>query len=71
MKNARKNVLWACILSLTCGLPAAFGAEVTWTGNAGDGSWDTAGNWGSGSVPASGDTINIVVRVLPTPTRKR
>nr|MCR5165462.1 hypothetical protein [Thermoguttaceae bacterium] len=59
MKISGKNVLGACVLVLTCGLTSVFGAEVTWTGNAGDGSWDTAGNWSTGTVPASGDTINI------------
>ncbi|MBR0190788.1 MAG: PEP-CTERM sorting domain-containing protein [Thermoguttaceae bacterium] len=59
MKISAKNVLGAFVLSLTFGLPVAFGADVTWNGNAGDGSWDTAGNWSTGTVPASGDTINI------------
>ncbi len=31
----------------------------TWTGAAGDGLWQTAGNWSSGSVPGSGDEVCI------------
>ncbi|HLH14728.1 MAG TPA: hypothetical protein VKV16_08045, partial [Solirubrobacteraceae bacterium] len=31
----------------------------TWTGAAGDGSWDTARNWASGSVPSTGDHVCI------------
>ena len=38
---------------------AANGATVKWTGTAGDGKWLTAGNWDSGSVPASTDEIII------------
>jgi hypothetical protein len=38
---------------------AANGATVTWTGGAGDGLWLTAGNWDTGSVPASTDEVII------------
>ena len=38
---------------------AANGATVTWTGTAGDGKWLTAGNWDTGSVPASTDEVII------------
>jgi fibronectin-binding autotransporter adhesin len=38
----------------------AFGATETWTAVSGD--WSTAANWngGSGHVPSSGDTVNII-----------
>ena len=34
-------------------------AEVTWTNATGDGNWATQGNWSTGAVPVSGDTIII------------
>lgn len=37
----------------------AEGATVTWTGNAGDKSWHTAGNWDGDQVPSTGDTVII------------
>ncbi len=37
---------------------AASAPVVAWTGGA-TGSWDTGSNWGSATVPASGDTVNI------------
>ncbi|MGH2904903.1 MAG: hypothetical protein ACRDK7_15175 [Solirubrobacteraceae bacterium] len=44
-------------------LPAATSADptctVTWTGTAGDGSWQTAENWSTDSVPSSSDVACI------------
>lgn len=35
---------------------AAWPANVTWNGAAGDGEWGTAGNWSANAVPATNDT---------------
>ncbi|HAF60656.1 MAG TPA: hypothetical protein DCK81_05905, partial [Clostridiales bacterium UBA9856] len=37
----------------------ADGDTLTWTGEAGDGSWHNAGNWDLGRVPGSGDKVVI------------
>ena len=34
---------------------AALGADVSWTGGAGDNKWATGGNWSTGSKPGEGD----------------
>ena len=36
------------------------GAEITWTGNAGDNLWTTAGNWNPQRVPGAMDVANFV-----------
>lgn len=36
------------------------GAEITWTGAAGDNQWNTPGNWSANRVPGSMDTANFV-----------
>ena len=38
----------------------------TWTGNAGDGSWDTAGNWAANQAPTSG-SADIIFPNAATP----
>jgi len=58
MKISYKSVLWACVLSLTCGLSSVFAETVTWIGDT-DTNWGTAANWSTGKVPANGDTINL------------
>jgi hypothetical protein len=58
--------------SAASGLVAEAAAECTdsWTGADGDGLWQTAGNWSTGSAPASGDDACIgpetTVRVTST-----
>ena len=47
------------IIALMALAGVAAAADVTWTGAAGDNDWNTAGNWSTNSVPASGDTIII------------
>ena len=45
----------------------ANGAAVSWTGNAGDNNWATAGNWTGGSgVPATGDAVTISISTTTT-----
>lgn len=48
---------FATTLFAWCGLAvsAAFGADISWTGNAGDGAWNTSGNWSPTQVPGSSD----------------
>ncbi len=35
-------------------------ATITWTGEAGDGKWETAGNWSGSAVPTASDDVTIV-----------
>lgn len=48
----------ALVLSLMAGL-AVSQPTVTWTGAAGDNSWNNPGNWDSGTVPTEADNVNI------------
>src|SRR5262245_6555177 len=42
-------------------------STVTWTGTAGDGNWDTPGNWSSNpSLPGSMDDVSIPASVTIT-----
>jgi len=46
------------VTSVVCTLLFAFGASGanrTWSGDAGDGKWETAGNWVENAVPVAGD----------------
>lgn len=44
------------------------GETITWTGDAGDGLWHTAGNWNPAQVPGDGDLVKVegVIPVAPT-----
>jgi uncharacterized repeat protein (TIGR03803 family) len=46
-------------VTLTPGTLTVTFRTATWTGMAGDGNWDTAGNWSTGSVPGVGDEAFI------------
>src|SRR5689334_9082190 len=41
-------------------------AAVSWTGQAGDNLWTTAGNWSNGTVPTSADDVTISLAANPT-----
>jgi hypothetical protein len=41
-------------------------AAVSWTGNAGDLNWGTAGNWSNNAVPTSADDVTINISVAGT-----
>ncbi|PIE04469.1 MAG: hypothetical protein CSA76_04015 [Spirochaetales bacterium] len=53
----KKIIVIAAVMLLGTLLPA-FGATFNWTGAVST-DWDTPGNWDSGSVPGSGDGVNI------------
>lgn len=57
--------LWAavCALLLAMGVGEAKlrAAPITWTGNAGDNSWHTAGNWDLNRVPLTTDDVIIAL----------
>jgi hypothetical protein len=42
-------------------LSVAYGADVSWTGDAGDGSLNTASNWSTGVAPTVNDTVTFGV----------
>jgi hypothetical protein len=44
------------------------GTTETWTGAAGDGEWNTAGNWSDDAVPTSGDTVLIAPTTTNVPS---
>ncbi len=48
------KVLSVCA-SAVLAASAALGADVSWTGGAGDNKWATGGNWSTGSKPGEGD----------------
>lgn len=50
-----RAVFAAAVVAVGCG--SAAGATLTWTGEAGDGKWSTAGNWSPEQVPAKGDSV--------------
>jgi sugar lactone lactonase YvrE len=52
-------ILVAAILALAGGASAEPTCTDTWTGTAGDGLWQTAGNWSTASVPDSSDVVCI------------
>ncbi|MCL1856612.1 MAG: G8 domain-containing protein, partial [Kiritimatiellaeota bacterium] len=47
------------VVVVACVAFGAFGGTVEWTGNAGDGAWETAGNWEPVGVPQAGDDVVI------------
>ncbi|MCL1856713.1 MAG: hypothetical protein FWF84_03610, partial [Kiritimatiellaeota bacterium] len=47
-----------CFVAGTLLAMTAGGKTVTWTGGAGDGAWETGGNWDFG-VPVEGDAVII------------
>ncbi len=49
-----RNALAAIVFLFTT---AALADPVNWTGGAGDGNWNTEGNWSTGVVPGSGDIV--------------
>ncbi len=53
----------AIVMGAVVALPASASAEasctVTWTGAAGDGLWQSAGNWSTSSVPGTSDVVCI------------
>jgi hypothetical protein len=54
--------LITCLLTLATFATTAAAAQAcdeTWTGTAGDGSWNTAGNWSPAAVPISGQAVCI------------
>ena len=44
------------------------GPTETWTGAAGDGEWNTAGNWSDDAVPTGGDTVSIAPTTTNVPS---
>jgi hypothetical protein len=58
----RFRPLITCLLTLATFATTAAAAQAcdeTWTGVAGDGSWNTAGNWSPAAVPISGQAVCI------------
>ena len=55
-------VFLAMLIPLVAGIPQAEAAICTesWTGAAGDGSWQTPANWSTGAVPGGGDYACVV-----------
>jgi hypothetical protein len=52
--------LITCLLTLATFAITATAAQActeTWTGNAGDGSWNTANNWSPAQVPQTTDAV--------------
>jgi hypothetical protein len=49
---------YPCLVLLFVVLPLAAEA-VTWTGNAGDGNWNTGANWSGNTAPDSSDNVEI------------
>ena len=45
--------------TLANGFLIVSGSQIVWTGNAGDGQWNTAGNWNPPQVPMSSSTVTI------------
>ena len=60
-----KGLISLISVSLFALLPCAFGGSIgtTWTGSAGDGSWNTAVNWSSAGVPNNGGGNTYVVTI--------
>lgn len=59
MKNScRAGVGAAVTMTALLGV-SAFAGTRSWTGEAGDGKWNTPGNWADSTVPASGDAVSI------------
>ncbi len=54
-------ILLTGVLLLGASVSTSQGATITWTGNAGDNSWHTPGNWNLNRVPGTGDDV-----VLPS-----
>ena len=47
----------ASATALVCA--SAFAESRSWTGTAGDGKWNTAGNWSGNVIPANGDAVSF------------
>ncbi len=55
MRRLIRVLSMLCIMSCLSTLAAA----ATWTGDAGDGLWDTAGNWSGSIIPTTGDNVSF------------
>jgi hypothetical protein len=67
-RNRAIQVLLAGLLALVTLGAGAASAQVcskTWTGNAGDGVWGTAGNWTPSGAPGSSDSVCIPANTPP------
>ena len=67
MRKAIQRFLAAVLCLTAC---CVSGAVVTWTGNAGDGQWFTAGNWDTGVSPGNAFSDDVIIQegeVLYTP----
>ena len=49
--------LMMCVCAVLVG--TAFAADCVWTGAAGDGKWNTPGNWDGNAVPVNGDKLTL------------
>jgi fibronectin-binding autotransporter adhesin len=67
MKTHRLILLAAGIAALLAAAPA-FAATSTWTGNAGNNSWNNSGNWSPVVQPANNGTADIIFGATPRPT---
>jgi len=64
-----KNVFRLMVLSVCLASGSwTHGETVTWVGSAGDGSWGTAANWSSGTVPTSAQDVSIQTGTVSTGT---
>lgn len=59
------KVLSVCAFAALAAL-AALGADVSWTGGAGDNKWATGENWSTGSKPGEADVAVFAKAKLPS-----
>ncbi len=57
--NRRLVIVVLVCLSMPWFVASAMAETVTWTGGAGDGKWESGGNWSTGSPPGEGDEAII------------
>jgi len=62
----RRLIYLICFVLVLCLVGDVQAADVTWTDATGDHLWSTAGNWDTGTLPTSADTVKI--RIVPGPT---
>ncbi len=54
-----KRLITSILVLLSSGLSPLMGADVTWTGTAGDWFWATSENWNAGTVPTAIDSVTV------------
>jgi hypothetical protein len=62
--SAAVALAWLGVAGLSTAYASAASCSATWTGNAGNGSWNTAGNWSPAKVP--GPASDVCIPTLTT-----